>query len=174
MSKDSNKKERENIFEILDGIMFQLSKTKKMFLIMILTTLILPPVAILTITSVYDPPYQDKFKNDLETRLKSKLANGEITEDEYGLINEKLSKRDRPNPLFHPYQLIVFTISLVWLGIGIRQWFVLSKWDKKYKQFKENQKEIDKKFEDDSDDEDDSNNENNSNNKDYSDNPDNK
>jgi len=151
LSKDSNKKERENIFEILDGIMFQLSKTKKMFLIMILTTLILPPVAILTITSVYDPPYQDRFKNDLDTRLKSKLANGEITEDEYNLINEKLSKRDRPNPLFHPYQLIVFALSLVWLAIGVRQWLVLSKWDKKYKQFKENQKELDKKFEDDSD-----------------------
>ena len=47
--------------------------------------------------------------------------------------------------------MIIIVISLIWLGIGIRQWIVLSKWDKKYRQFKEDQKEIDKKFEDDND-----------------------
>ena len=47
--------------------------------------------------------------------------------------------------------MIIFVISLVWLGIGIRQWIVLSKWDKRYQQFKSKQEEIDKKFEDDSD-----------------------
>ena len=47
--------------------------------------------------------------------------------------------------------MIIIVISLVWLGIGIRQWIVLSKWDKKYRQFKEDQKEIDKKFQDDND-----------------------
>ena len=46
----------------------------------------------------------------------------------------------------------------------MRQWVVLSKWDKRYKLFKENQKEIDKKFADDSDDDlDNSSDENNSN-----------
>ena len=151
MSEDANKKERENIFEILDGIMIQLSRTKKMFLIMILTTLIIPPIALLTITTVYDSPFEDRFKKDLDTRLQSKLDSGEITEEEHNLIKEKLSKREKPNPLLRPHQLIIFAISLVWLVIGVRQWFVLSKWDKKYKQFKENQKEIDKKFEDESD-----------------------
>jgi len=149
----SNRKDRESIFEILDGMMFQLSKTKKMFLIMIITTLIIPPVSLIAITSVYDPPYQDRFKEDFDTRLQSKLDNGEITEDEYNLIKEKFSKREKPNPLLRPHQLVIFTISIIWLGIGIRQWFVISKWDKRYKQFKENQKEIDKNFEDDFDDE---------------------
>ena len=152
LSRDNNK-ERENIFEILDGIMLQMSKTKKMFLIMIITTLIIPPIAILTITTVYDPPHEDRFKKDLETRLQSQLTSGEITEDEYNMIKDKLTKRPHLNPLLHPYQLTIFVISLVWLGIGIRQWFVLSKWDKKYQQFKERQKEIDKEFEDNSDDE---------------------
>ena len=157
MSKDSSKKERENIFEILDGIMFQLSRTKKMFLIMILTTLIIPPVALLTITSVFDSPFEDRFKKDLDANLKSKLDSGEITEEEHNMIKEKLSKREKLNPFLHPHQPIILAISLIWLVIGVRQWFVLSKWDKKYKQFKENQKEIDKKFEDDSDDENNSN-----------------
>jgi len=152
MSKDSSKKDRENIFEILDGIMFQLSRTKKMFLIMIITTLIIPPISLIVITSVYDSPYQDKFREDFDIRLTSKLDNGEITEDEYNLIKEKFLKREKPNPLLRPHQLVIFAISIVWLGVGIRQWIVISQWDKKYQQFKEQQKEIDKKFQDDSDD----------------------
>lgn len=151
MSKDNS--DHDNIFEILDGMMFHLSRTKKMFLVMIITTLIIPPVAILTISSVYDPPYADKFKKDLDERLQSQLDNGEITQDDYNMIKEKFSKKVKPHPLLQPYQLIIFTISIVWLGIGIRQWIVLTKWDKRYKQFKEKQKEIDKKFEDNSDDE---------------------
>jgi len=149
----SNNKDRENIFEILDGMMFQLSKTKKMFLIMIITTLIIPPISIIAITSAYDSPYQDQFREDFDTRLQSKLDEDEITEDEYNLIKEKFSKKIKPNPLLRPHQLVIFTISIIWLAIGIRQWFVISKWDKRYKQFKKHQKEIDKKFEDDSDDE---------------------
>jgi hypothetical protein len=35
---------RENIFQILDGIITQLNKTKKMFIIMILTIMIIPPM----------------------------------------------------------------------------------------------------------------------------------
>jgi len=153
IKKMSNNKDRENIFEILDGMMFQLSKTKKMFLIMIITTLIIPPISIIAITSAYDSPYQDQFREDFDTRLQSKLDEDEITEDEYNLIKEKFSKKIKPNPLLRPHQLVIFTISIIWLAIGIRQWFVISKWDKRYKQFKKHQKEIDKKFEDDSDDE---------------------
>ncbi|MGH1565992.1 MAG: hypothetical protein ACRBB5_00870 [Nitrosopumilus sp.] len=41
----------------------------------------------------------------------------------------------------------------MWLGIGIRQWIVLSKWDKKYQNFKAKQKEIDKELKDESDEE---------------------
>ena len=76
MAKD--KKERENIFEILDGIMFQLSKTKKMFLIMILTILIIPPAALLVMTSVVEPPFHEQF----EQRLQDRLDGGSITQDE--------------------------------------------------------------------------------------------
>lgn len=152
MSKDKKNKENENIFEILDGIMLQLSKTKKMFLIMIITTLIIPPIALLAISSAYDFPYQDQFKKDLDAHLQSQLDSGAITKDEHDMIKEKISKRENLNPLLRPHQFIIFAISIIWLAVGIRQWVVLSKWDKRYKQFKENQKKIDKKFEDESDD----------------------
>lgn len=153
MKRMPDNKKHENIFEILDGMMFQLSKTKKMFIIMIITTLIIPPISLLAITSVYDSPYRDGFREDFDTHLQSQLDNGEITEDEYNLIKEKFSKKIKPNPLLRPPQLVIFAISILWLGVGIRQWIVISKWDKRYQQFKEQQEEIDKKFEDDPDDE---------------------
>ena len=141
---DKNDKERENVFEILDGIMLQLSRTKKMFLIMILTVLIIPPIALLVMTSIVEPPFEQQF----EQRLQDRLERGKITPEEYDNIKNKVIDG---RPRLHPQQMIIIVISLVWLGIGIRQWIVLSKWDKKYRQFKEDQKEIDKKFEDDND-----------------------
>jgi uncharacterized membrane protein len=149
--KDKKDKNRENLFEILDGIMTQLSKTKKMFMIMILTTLIIPPVALLVTTTLFDSPFHEKFEERLEERLQKRLDTKEITLDEYNNIKEKIMSHEKQNPLLRPPEFIIFVISLVWLGIGIRQWMVLSRWDKKYRQFKEKQEEIDKKFEDDSD-----------------------
>ena len=145
---DSKDNEHENIFEILDGMMFQLSRTKKMFMMMILTVLILPPIAILVSTSVLDSPFRDDFPMRFEERLQFQLESGRITLEEYNDIKDKMIDRERPPIFFKPPQMIIFVISLVWLGIGIRQWMVLSKWDKKYQQFKTKQEEINKKFED--------------------------
>ncbi|WP_428324616.1 SHOCT domain-containing protein [Nitrosopumilus sp.] len=138
--------DRQNIFEILDGMMFQLSRTKKMFMIMILTVLILPPVALIVMSSVMEPSFQQQF----EQRLQNKLDRGEITEEEYDEIKSKFGER-RSNQLLRPSQMIIFAISIGWLGVGIRQWIILSKWDKRYKQFKAQQEEIDKEFEEDED-----------------------
>ncbi len=145
MAKD-RKEDHENIFEILDGIMFQLGKTKKIFLIMILTILIIPPAALLVMSSVTERPFEDQ----LEQRLQDRLDRGGITQEEFDNIKNKFGNDKPRNPL-HPPQLIIIVISLVWLGIGIRQWIVLSKWDKKYQNFKAKQKEIDKELEDESD-----------------------
>jgi uncharacterized membrane protein len=145
LAKD-RKENRENIFEILDGIMFQLSKTKKMFLIMILTILIIPPAALLVMSSATERPFEDQ----LEQRLQDRLDRGGITQEEFDNIKNKFGN-DKPRNSLHPPQMIIIVISLVWLGVGIRQWVVLSKWDKKYQQFKTKQKEIDKELEDDSD-----------------------
>lgn len=147
-SKDNSNKNHESIFEILDGMMFQLSKTKKIFMIMILTTLILPPIALLIMTSVFDSPFNEK----LDDRLLNYLESGDITEEEYNSIKEKIIDRGRTELFLKPPQLVIFVISLIWLGIGIRQWIVISKWDKKYQRFKAKQADIDKKLSDDSDD----------------------
>jgi len=38
---------------------------------------------------------------------------------------------------------------LVWLGIGVRQWFILSKQDKRYKSWKELERKVDEKLDND-------------------------
>jgi len=144
----SNRDNHNSIFEIMDGMMFQLSKTKKMFMIMILTTLIIPPIALLAMTSAYDSPFTDRFEKRLEDRLNEQLRRGQITLEEANKIKNQFLDQQRGQVLLQPAQLVIFAISLVWLGIGIKQWLSLSKWDKKYQRYKERQKQVDKKLDD--------------------------
>lgn len=145
---NSNRDNHKSIFEIMDGMMFQLSKTKKMFMIMILTTLIIPPIALLAMTSAYDSPFTDRFEKRLEDRLNEQLRRGQITLEEANKIKNQFLDQQRGQVLLQPAQLVIFAISLVWLGIGIKQWLSLSKWDKKYQRFKERQRQVDKKLDD--------------------------
>jgi hypothetical protein len=55
------------------------------------------------------------------------------------------------NPAFRIVQAVVIRTILFRRRIGIRQWFVLSKWTKKYKQYKQLQKKIDEKLDYDND-----------------------
>ena len=145
---NSNRDNHKGIFEIMDGMMFQLSKTKKMFMIMILTTLIIPPIALLAMTSAYDSPFTDRFEQRLEDRLNEQLRRGQITLEEANKIKNQFLDQQRGQVLLQPAQLVIFAISLIWLGIGIKQWLSLSKWDKKYQRFKERQRQVDKKLDD--------------------------
>ena len=145
MSK-SNKDEHASIFEIVDGMMFQLSKTKKMFMIMIITTLIIPPIALVVMTSTFDSPFNDRFEKRLEDRLKEQIRRGQITIEEANQIKNRIVDNQKGQILLQPPQLVIFSISLIWLGIGIKQWFSISKWDKKYQKFKEKQEKVDKKL----------------------------
>ena len=149
----SNRDNHNSIFEIMDGMMFQLSKTKKMFMIMILTTLIIPPIALLAMTTTFDSPFNDRFEQRLEDRLNEQLRRGQITLDEANKIKNQFIDKQRNQVLLQPPQLLIFAISLVWLGIGIKQWLSISKWDKKYQKYKERQEQVDKKLDDYFDDE---------------------
>jgi len=128
--------------------MFQLGKTKKIFMIMILTTLIIPPVALLVMTSAFDSPFNDRLNQRLEERINERCRQNDVTRDECNNIKNKLIDKNRQQILLQPPQLLIFAISLVWLGIGIKQWLSISKWDKKYQRFKEKQEQVDKKLDD--------------------------
>ena len=124
MADSEKKKGDENLFQIIDGIISQLNRTKKMFIIMILTLMILPPISFVITFALLGPPM---------------FFGGGGT---------------HPGGFGHGFGLaraVPIVIFLIWLGIGIRQWFVLSKWTKKYERYKELQKKIDEKLDYDSD-----------------------
>lgn len=146
MGNSNRDKKHDSIFEIMDGMMFQLSKTKKMFMIMILTTLIIPPIALVAMTSALDSPFSDKFDKRLEERIKERCKQGDVPQRECAILKDRLLNTSSDKVLLQPAQLIIFAISLIWLGIGIKQWLSLSKWDKKYQKFKERQEQVDKKL----------------------------
>jgi len=148
VGKSNHNGKHDGIFEIMDGMMFQLSKTKKMFMIMIMTTLIIPPIALVAITSAFDSPFTDKFDQRLEERIKERCLQSDVPKRECELLKERLLGTQGDKVLLQPPQLLIFAISLVWLGIGIKQWLSISKWDKKYQKFKEKQEQVDKKLDD--------------------------
>jgi hypothetical protein len=123
-----NNRSKENIFQIMDGIIAQLNRTKKMFIIMILTIMIIPPIAFALSFALLGPPFP--------------FHDGGPA-DRFGRFGPGF------NPAFGIARMIPFLISVIWLGIGIWQWFVLSKWTKKYERYKELQKKIDEKLNDD-------------------------
>ena len=55
------------------------------------------------------------------------------------LINAVIGRSD----LQFMIPLVTVSVFLVWLGVGIRQWIVFSKWRRKYQEFKERQKLLD-------------------------------
>jgi energy-coupling factor transporter transmembrane protein EcfT len=42
--------------------------------------------------------------------------------------------------------IIAAAVFLVWLGVGIRQWIVFSRWSRKYRMYKELQKKLDERL----------------------------
>ena len=118
-SDNNNTRSDSSIFYIMDGIIDQLNKTKKLFIIMLLNIMIIPPIAFMLSFSLLGSPFP--FDNRNET-------------------TDERSWDTKPSPSFRFLSLVSIIIVLVWLGIGIRQWFVLSKWDKKYEKIWKNMK----------------------------------
>jgi hypothetical protein len=113
---------RENFFQIMDGIIDQLNKTKKMFVIMILSLMIIPPISFAITFALFGPPFP--------------------------FAGMTFHERFGPGfvPGFAAVRAVPILLFLIWLGIGIRQWFVLSKWTKKYERYRELQKKVDEKL----------------------------
>lgn len=123
-SDNNDTRSDSSIFYIMDGIIDQQNKTKKLFIIMLLTIMIIPPIVFMMSFSLLGSPFS--FDNRNKT-------------------SDEKSWDTKPSPSFRFLPLVPIVIVLVWLGIGIRQWFMLSKWDKKYKEL---QKRIDEKLDD--------------------------
>jgi hypothetical protein len=120
---ENGSKSKDNIFEIMDGIIAQLNKTKKMFIIMILTIMIIPPISFAVTFALVGPPFPFHDRGNASNSFGPNF-----------------------NPVFGIARMIPFLISIVWLGVGIWQWFVLSKWTKRYERYKDLKESIDEKL----------------------------
>ena len=147
MSKHNKAKRHEGFFEIIDNAMNSLNVTKKMFLFMIITAVIVPPSLLIGLTITIEPP-AESAKVMRQNFLLEQLKNEDISQEEY--IREMERVKDMPMFVFGNGMIIHLTIlgvALSWLAYGVKQWFMLSKWQKKYEAFKAKRQETDKMLE---------------------------
>jgi Na+-driven multidrug efflux pump len=130
-SKDSNSNNKPtlNIFQIMDEIVRQLNKTKKMFLIMIVSVIVVVPLTFIVTFALIGGP---SFWNDGPPRV--------------GPGDDGGGGGPPDSSAFGIARGIVIAFLLAWIVVGIRQWFVLSKWTQRYEIYKELQKKIDEKL----------------------------
>jgi hypothetical protein len=122
VSGPEKKDDPENVFKIMDGIIDQLNRTKRTFILMVITIMVVIPLSFAISSAIIEKPYP-------------------FHEGRWGPPG---AGPDQPNFLL--VRTIPFFIALIWLGVGIRQWFVLNKWTKKYEHYKEMQKKLDEKL----------------------------
>ena len=134
-NKKKDNKRTENLFEIMDGIIDQLNNTKRLFIAMILTVMIIPPLIFIITFGLLGPPGQPPQPLSIPRGIEHHIG----------------EHREGFNPLFTITKNIPLIIGILWLGIGIRQWIILSKWNKKYQKYKELQKKIDEKIDNEDD-----------------------
>jgi cell division protein FtsL len=123
-SKDN--KSTQNIFQIMDEIVRQLNRTKKMFLIMIVSVIVVVPLTFIVTFALIGGA---SFWNDGPPGGGPNDGRGPPDESAFGIA-----------------RAIVIVFLLAWIVIGIRQWFVVSKWTQRYEIYKELQKKIDEKL----------------------------
>lgn len=126
MAGSKDDKPTQNIFQIMDQIVHQLNKTKKMFLIMIVSIIVVVPGTFIVTFALAGG---SSFWNDGGPPWGGPSDGGPPDGSAFGIA-----------------RAIVIVFVLGWIVIGIRQWFVLSKWTQRYEIYKELQKKIDEKL----------------------------
>ncbi len=115
----SNNKKKDNIFEILDDIIYHLNASKRIFSILILTAFILAPITLILAGIIAGHP---------------KLL--------FFIINRE------PEVAFIVILHIIATImlSILWLAIGIKEYTFFNRWEERFKRFIEKKEKIDKEL----------------------------
>src|SRR5437868_14555358 len=110
----------------MDEVVHQLNKTKKMFILMIVSIIVVVPSTFIVTFA---------------------LAGGE------SFWNGPQHGGPPDSSAFGIARAIVIVFVLAWIVIGVRQWLVLSKWTQRYQLYKQLQKKIDEKLDYDENDE---------------------
>jgi hypothetical protein len=113
---------QDNLFKIIDGIVCQLDRTKKIFLILLVAITVIPPVTFVAnhLVGNDQPPRDRGFNRD-----------GGLG----GALTFLLSPSDVP-----------LWTSAVGIGIAIWQWFSLSWWTRRYRRYKQKRDEVEKRL----------------------------
>jgi uncharacterized membrane protein len=119
VAESKDKKPVENIFQIMDQVVNQLNRTKKMFILMIVSIVVVVPTTFIVTFALAGG---DSFWNGQQ-------HGGPPDASAFGIARG-----------------IVIVFVLAWIIIGIKQWLVLSKWTQRYEVYKELQKKIDEKL----------------------------
>jgi len=114
---ERNRDEDLNLFKMIDGVIRQINKTKKLFILMVLSVMVITPIVFAVTFFLHDPSLDEIIQRRHTGELHVNFA-----------------------------RLIPFMVSIVWLGIGIKLWFDLSKWTKRFQRYMEAQKELDRKL----------------------------
>jgi hypothetical protein len=122
-TEDRPKKEsrRENIFEVLDELIFHMNTTRNVFTLLIITSLIIAPISLILGAVVTGHP---RFLNFLVTRMP-----------EIGF-------------LILAYVVVSIILAAIWLYIGIKERKFFSKWDMKFRRYMSLKNQIDRELED--------------------------
>ena len=178
-SNSFSNNDHNSIFQIMNRIMTELNKTRKIFVFMFFSMTILPVTTIIIFMYTFDDPKIDRvvLKTNIQesSLLTQKLKNqmiqlenlppsenekelqllfnsqeykntvnriDELSQNELNLISD-----DPKNNLYKKeIRLVTFILSIIWIILGIRQYIILSSWGKRYKKFKKQQEEINKKI----------------------------
>src|SRR5919197_1809185 len=81
-----------NLFKIIDMIVFELNRTKRMFIIMILSVMIIPPLSLFITSLIFVPPFEHGGEGG-------------------GLPNRTISFEER----FFSIRNVPLIISVIWL-----------------------------------------------------------
>ena len=127
MGQSKDNKPTQNIFQIMDEIVRQLNRTKRMFLIMTVSVIVVVPGTFIVTFALLGG----------NSFWSGGPPGGGGPDDDGGPPDESA---------FGIARAIVIVFLLAWIVIGIRQWFVLSKWTQRYEIYKELQKKVDEKL----------------------------
>lgn len=121
---------QDNLFKVIDGIVCQLDRTKKIFLILLVAITVIPPITFVANHLVGNDQPSGQGAGD-RGRHEEGLA---------GAISFLLSPQDVP-----------LWTSAVGIGIAIWQWFALSWWTRRYKRYKQKREEVERRLGEDLD-----------------------
>ena len=113
---------QDNLFKIIDGIVSQLDRTKKIFLVLLVAITVIPPVTFVVnhLVGNDQPQGGERHRPD-------------------GGFGGAISF------LFSPSDVPLWT-SIVGIGIAIWQWFALSWWTRRYKRYKQKRDEVERRL----------------------------